>query len=82
LPAPTLLRGVSPRDQEGFTSSNATLRCVLPSLPRRNRLRLSASVLPPPMPPSPRYVWLGSWSLLRIDPPLLAKLDPPCELAS
>ena len=39
--------------------SIATLRCVPPSLPRRNRLRLSASVLPPPMLPSPRYEWLG-----------------------
>jgi len=45
-PAPTLLRDVSPRGQEGFTSSSATLRCVLPSSPRRNRTRLSASVLP------------------------------------
>jgi hypothetical protein len=65
LPAPTLLRRLSPRGQEGFTSSNATLRCVLPSLPRRNQLRLSASVLPPPMLPSPLLEWLGFRTLLH-----------------
>ena len=59
LPTPTLLRGLSPRDREGFTSFNATLRCVLPSLPRRNPSRLSASVLPRPVLPSPVLEWLG-----------------------
>src|ERR1019366_4488268 len=59
LPTPTLLRGLSPRDREGFTSFDPTLRCVLPSLPRRNRPRLSASVLPRPMLPSPFHERLG-----------------------
>src|SRR5713101_606751 len=57
LPTPTLLRGLSPRGREGFTSFDATLRCVLPSLPRRNPSRLSASVLPRPVLPSPVPEW-------------------------
>src|ERR1019366_3012064 len=39
--------------------SCVSLRCVLPSLPRWNRSRLSASVLPRPMLPSPVLEWLG-----------------------
>lgn len=58
LPAPTLLRELSSRDREGFTCSDPTLRCVLPSLPRRNRPR-PASVPPRPMLPSPVLGWLG-----------------------
>jgi len=58
LPAPTLLRGISPRGQQGFTSSSTTLRCVLPSLPRRNRPR-PASVPPRPVLPSPVLEGLG-----------------------
>src|ERR1019366_3454123 len=64
LPTPTLLRGLSPRHREGFPSFDPPLRCVLPSLPRRNRPRLSASVLPRPMLPSPFHERLGfrPWS--------------------
>ena len=36
LPAPTFLRGLLPRDQEGFASSGATHAVVPPLLPRRN----------------------------------------------
>ena len=39
LPAPTLLRRISLRDQEGFASSDATLPCVPSPLPRWVRPR-------------------------------------------
>jgi len=58
LPTPTFLQSVSPWDQEGFTCSDTTPRCVLPSLPRRNPPQ-PTSVLPRPVLPSPVLEWLG-----------------------
>lgn len=58
LPTPTLLRSLSPRDQEGLSSSNASLPDVLPPLPRRSLLR-SHPVFPQQVLPSPVVEGLG-----------------------
>ncbi len=53
-----MLQGISPWGQEGFASSDATLPCVPPPLPRRICGRSSAR-FPTPMLPSPYPERLG-----------------------
>ena len=62
LPTPTLLQGLSPRDQEGLSSSDSSLPDVPPPVPRRSPLRFSQ--FPQRVLPSPDHEWLG----LRIWP--------------
>jgi len=56
LPTPTLLRGLSPRGQEGFSSFVCvTLLDVLPSLPRRSHRPVFCQNFPPTVLPSPFF---------------------------